>query len=65
MRAIYGAEQRSDRGQSLAALRVAAARAAQLGHGSWTMARIVGVALPRCSTRGARNATHGTFTTGC
>ena len=62
---IYDDEQRSYRGQFLAAQRVAAAPAVLLRRGGLPMSRIARAAPPRRTTGGARNAARGTFTTGC
>ena len=62
---IYDDEQRSYRGQFLAAQRVAAAPAAWLRRGGLPMSRIACAATPRHPAAGARNAARGTFTTGC
>ncbi len=65
MRDIYDDDQRSDRGQFLAAQRVAAAPAVWLRRGGLPMSRIGCAATPRHSIGGARNAARGTSTTGC
>ena len=65
MRDIYGDEQRSYRGQPLAAHRVRAAPGLRLRRGSSPIARIAHVAAPSRPPGGAPNAARGTFTTGC
>ena len=65
MRDIGDDEQRSVRPQMPVAQRVAAARGRLLCCGSLEMSRIACVAASRTRSRGARNATRATSTTGC
>ena len=65
MRDIGDDEQRSVWSQMPVAQRVAAARGLLLCCDSLEMSRITGIAASRLRSRGARNATRATSTTGC